>query len=103
PDQGGVALGALERRALVPPRRPQLLGLGQPRRFGQAARNGGLQHDASPRLIALARGSCGARRPRASPRACRHFSSEDITAAFIALWFCKRLGLLLSRTAPCRV
>ena len=45
PHQNCVMLRALQRGAFVPPRRPELLGLGQPCRFRQAAGDGGLQHD----------------------------------------------------------
>ena len=44
PEQGGVALGLAQRIALLAPLRPQLLGLGEPAGFGQAAGKGGLEH-----------------------------------------------------------
>ncbi len=53
-EQGGVALGRLERRAFEPPRRPQPVGLGEPGRLRQAAGDGGLEHGA---LLGLA-GPC---------------------------------------------
>ena len=53
-EQGGIALGRLERRAFEPPGRPQPVGLGEPGRLRQAAGNGGLEHGA---LLGLA-GPC---------------------------------------------
>jgi hypothetical protein len=42
PDQRGIFLRAIERRALVPPRRPVFFRLGEPSRRRQAAGNRGL-------------------------------------------------------------
>ena len=47
PHQRGVALGALEFGAVLPPCRPELFGLGEPWRFRQTAGDGGFQHGAS--------------------------------------------------------
>jgi hypothetical protein len=48
PDQGGVLLAPLELGALQTPGRPQLLGLGQPGRLGQAACDRRVQHVEAP-------------------------------------------------------
>jgi hypothetical protein len=42
PDQRGIFLRAIERRAFVPPRRPEFFRLGEPGRLRQAAGNRGL-------------------------------------------------------------
>jgi hypothetical protein len=48
PEQGGVGLGALELGAARLPFRPELLGLGEPRRLGQAAGDRGFEHELIP-------------------------------------------------------
>ncbi len=60
-EEGGVALGLLQVGALEPPRRPQLVGLGQPGRLRQAAGDGGLEHGAPPRQVRRRRAFAGRR------------------------------------------
>ena len=47
PDHGGIALAARQQFAFQPPLRPQLLGFGKPRRFGQTACDRGFEHESS--------------------------------------------------------
>jgi hypothetical protein len=55
PEQGRVGLGLLELGTARLPLGPQLLRLGEPRRFGQAACDGGLEHEL---ILGHERGRC---------------------------------------------